>query len=72
MRTEGQSGPKYPQVKVSLVGESGNAFAILGATTKAMKRAGLSKEQVDEYRADATSGNYDHLLATTMRYVEVE
>jgi hypothetical protein len=64
-------GTKYPQVKVRLIGGSGNAFAVLGATIKAMKRAGLSQEQVDEYKKEATAGDYDHLLATTMNFVEV-
>lgn len=63
---------KYPQVKVQLTGEDGNAFAILGAVTKVMKRAGLSREQVDEFRGEATSGDYDHLLQTSMKYVEVQ
>ena len=63
--------PKYPQVKVELVGQDGNAFAIMGRVTKAMRLAGLSKEQIDEYRGEATNGDYDQLLQTTMRFVEV-
>ena len=63
--------PKYPQVDVELVGHNGNAFSIMGRVTLAMRRAGLSKEQIDEYRKEATAGDYDHLLQTTMRYVEV-
>jgi hypothetical protein len=58
-------------VKVKLVGEDGNAFAILGAVSKALKRAG-HKDLVDEFMAEATSGDYNHLLATCMDYVEVE
>ena len=57
-------------VKVNLVGNSGNAFAILGAVSKALKKAGhidLAKEFMEE----ATSGDYNHLLATAMDYVEV-
>jgi hypothetical protein len=62
---------KYPDIKVQLVGRDGNAFAILGAVGKAMRRAGLTKEQIDEYTNEATAGDYDHLLSTTTRYVEV-
>lgn len=62
---------KYPEVKVvKLVGEDGNAFAILGRVVKAMKSAGLSKEVQDAYFAEATSGDYDHLLQTTIRWVK--
>jgi hypothetical protein len=39
---------------------------------KAMKTAGLSKEVQDAYYAEATSGDYDHLLQTTMRWVKVK
>jgi len=64
---------KYPEVKtVKLVGEDGNAFSILARVMKAMKTAGLSKEVIDEYYKDATSGDYDHLLQTTIRWVKVK
>jgi hypothetical protein len=64
---------KYPEVKkVKLVGEDGNAFSILARVMKAMKVAGLSKEVIDEYYKEATSGDYDHLLQTTIRWVKVK
>lgn len=64
---------KYPEVKkVKLIGEDGNAFAILGRVMMAMKRAGLSKEVQDAYYAEATSGDYNHLLATTMKWVKTK
>ena len=64
-------GPKYPQVKVQLTGEDGNAFFIMGRVTKAMRRAGLTPEQIKGYQNEAMSGDYDHLLQVTMQYVEV-
>jgi len=63
---------KYPDVTVKLVGEDGNAFAILGRVTKAMRRAGLDKKTIDEYLTEAKSGDYDNLLAVTMAWVDVE
>lgn len=65
------SHPKYPNVEVVLVGEDGNAFSIIGRTCKAARRAGLSKEQIEEYQQAAMSGDYDHLLRTTMEYFTV-
>lgn len=62
---------KYPQVKVQLIGHDGNAFAIMGAVTRAMKKAGVEKEAIDAYKAEAMSGDYDNLLAVTARTVEV-
>lgn len=64
-------GVKYPQVKVKLVGEDGNAFAILGRVSKAMKKAKLTQEQVDEFTKEATNGSYDQLLGTVTKYVDV-
>jgi len=63
---------KYPNVKVSLVGKSGEAFAILGAVEEAMRRAGVNKADRDRYMDEATAGDYDALLQTTMKWVEVE
>ena len=64
-------GPRFPEVEVELIGEDGNAFAILGKVQKALRRAGVDAEQIAEYKAEATSGDYDHLLAVTMDWVEV-
>jgi hypothetical protein len=63
---------KYPAVKVRLVGEDGNAFAIMGRVVRAMRRAKLPPEAIDEYRRDATSGDYNHLLAVTMATVTTD
>jgi len=63
--------PKYPQVRVTLTGTDGNAFAVLGAVNVALKRAGIDKIERDAFFAEATAGNYDHLLQTAMRWVEV-
>lgn len=60
---------KYPNITVSITTIDGNAFSIMGAVTKAMKRNGVPKEDIDAYFAEATSGNYDHLIQTSMRYV---
>jgi len=64
---------KAPETKpeVKLIGEDGNAFAIIGRVQRALKQAGADKEYIDQYLNEATSGDYDHLLQTTMKYVEV-
>lgn len=64
--------PKYPQVKVKLVGEDGNAFAILGRVTKALRKGGVSREEADAFLHEAMSGDYDHLLGTVMDWVDVD
>ena len=65
---------RAPETKptVKLIGESGNAFAILGKTNKALNQAGADKEYIDKYLAEAMSGDYDNLLAVTTKYVDIE
>lgn len=59
-------------VAVKLIGEDGNAFAIMGAVNKALKRAGL-KAEADAFMAAAMKcKSYDALLALAMETVEVE
>lgn len=64
--------PKFPDVHVQLTGQEGNAFAIMGAVSRALKRAGHSPDIVKEFQDEATSGDYDHLLQTAMAYVDVQ
>jgi hypothetical protein len=61
---------KYPDVHVRLSGEDGNAFSIIGRTRAAMRRAGVSQAEIDAYSNEAASGNYDHVIQTTMAWVE--
>ena len=63
---------KYPEVRVDLFSIDSNAFSIMGAVSKAMRRAGISSEERDAYFKEATSGDYDQLLATTMRWVSID
>ena len=62
---------KYPAVTVTLVGQDGNAFSILGRVAKALAKAGADKEERDSFLDEAMSGDYDHLLATVMSWVTV-
>jgi len=63
---------KYPEVRVKLTGKDGNALAIVGRVKNALLEAGVSKEEADEFVKEALSGDYDHLLQTVMKWVEVE
>ena len=65
-------GPKYPDVVVQLTGEDGNAFAVMGRVKTALRRAGVSQKEVAEYVEESTSGDYDALLRTAMKWVTVE
>ena len=63
--------PKHPNVKVQLTGRDGNAFAIIGTVTQALKRAGVPTKEVKEYQSESMSGDYNNVLATAMRWVDV-
>lgn len=62
---------KYPDIEVELIGHDGNAFAIMGAVTSALRKAGISSDEISKYREEAMSGDYEHLLWVTADWVSV-
>ena len=63
--------PKFPDIRVKIIGEDGNAFSILAAVRRGLKRAEVENTVIDEFVEDATSGDYNHLLKTVTEWVEV-
>lgn len=61
---------KHPEVEVQLTGRDGNAMVIMGTVAAALRRAGHGAE-VDQFMAEAMSGDYDNVIATAMRWVAV-
>ncbi|KKN04830.1 hypothetical protein LCGC14_1093530 [marine sediment metagenome] len=55
---------------VKLVGEDGNAFAIIGKVSTALKKKGLG-DQVKKFQEEAMSGDYDNVLRTAMKYANI-
>jgi menaquinone-dependent protoporphyrinogen IX oxidase len=64
--------PHLIRPTVVLVGRDGNAGAIIGSVSVALRRAGNPAGVVNAFRREATSGDYDHVLQTAMAYAEVE
>ena len=56
--------------RVKLVGTDRNAFAIIARVRKALMRAGLYDE-ADKFVKEATSGDYDNVIRSAMKYVDV-
>lgn len=54
----------------SLIGCDGNAYAIMGHVTRKLRRAGNRSPILDEYRRQATSGDYDELLTCSMMWLD--
>jgi hypothetical protein len=63
--------PLYPQVQVQLDGEDGNAFDIIGRCLKAARRASIGAGPIAAFQVEAMNGDYDHLLATCMKWFDV-
>lgn len=56
--------------RVRLVGEDGNAIAIIGRVGRAARLAGWPLVERVALSAAMTSGDYDHLLHTAATYCE--
>jgi hypothetical protein len=70
--------PRFPQVKVTLSGTDGNAIIVVGKVGKAIDNGLRPTHSYDErvalvkeFRAEALSGDYDYVLQTCMKWVDV-
>ncbi len=61
-----------PRPTVRLTGRDGNAFVVLGACQRQAQRAGWTADQIKAVMDEMMDGDYNHLLATAMRYFDVE
>lgn len=58
------------KVNLKLEGLDGNAFVLLGAFRKQAKREGWTDNEVEAVTADASSGDYSHLLQTLISHTQ--
>ena len=61
--------PTFPDLipaDLDLVGIDGNAFAIIGAVQRALRKAGNTPETIKAVVDAMTDGDYDHLLRVAM------
>jgi hypothetical protein len=68
----GVDAPKYPEIVVALVGEDGNAVAIMGRVANAMRKSGVPQEEINQYLDESMSGDYDNVLRTAIKWVATE
>lgn len=57
---------------IQLSGQDGNAFFIIGRAIKILRNSGYSEEEIQAFEDEATSGDYDNVLQTVMKWFEVE
>lgn len=76
--SKNKSTPLYPNITVELEGKNSNAFVIMGAVERALQRGLREKLSYDEvtkicndYHEESMSGDYDNLIQTAMKYVNV-
>ena len=61
--------PTKPTVK--LTGIDGNAFSIMGEVKRALKKAGRSREEIQEYLRESMAGDYNNLLTVAHKYANI-
>ena len=54
----------------TLVGINGNAYSIMGYVRVAMDNANMTNDDIDAYVKDATSSDYNHLLAVSCEMID--
>jgi len=64
---------REPNVRPVVSGDvDGNAFTVMSAVSKALRKAGADKEYVNEYMKEAMATSYDNLLRVSMEYADFD
>lgn len=61
----------YPEIEVQLTGTDGNAGALMGEVAQALRHHRVDPLDIQEFRVECLSGDYNHLLTTCMKWVTV-
>ena len=54
----------------TLIGINGNAYSIMGYVRNAMDDAKMTNDDIDAYVKDATSSDYNHLVAVSCEMID--
>ena len=57
-------------IEVKIIGADSNVFNLLGICRRALQKA-KRRDLWDEFYTEATSGDYNHALATIAEYFEI-
>jgi hypothetical protein len=58
-------------MRYTLVGVNGNARTIINYVVKAMKEAYFLDEEIEAYKEDATSDDYNHLIDVSLNKIDI-
>jgi len=64
--------PKYPNIKAKLIGQDGNAFAIIATVKQALRKSNVPQSDIDEFVVEAMSGDYNNVIVTALKWVTVK
>jgi hypothetical protein len=64
-------GTKISKPLVKLTGKDGNAYSIMARVRRALQKAGVPVEVLEEYYNESTKGDYNRLLCVAAKYVKV-
>ena len=64
--------PKYPNIKAKLIGQDGNAFAIIATVKQALRKGNAPQSDIDEFVVEAMSGDYNNVIVTALKWVTVK
>ena len=70
-KTKMSEESKNTGLKLKLVGEDGNAWAIIGRGARVLRKNGMG-DKVEAFQTECLSGSYQHLLATCMEWFDCE
>ena len=62
--------PKY-YMEIDLSTIDGNAYAIMGAAQRVLKKAGATPEEISQYLEESMSGDYKNLVETVGKWLVV-
>ncbi len=71
MAQEFVPGTQIVRPKLSNFGTDGNSFALMAQVSSALKRAKIPSEIISAFQKEAMSSDYDHLLMTCGKYVDI-
>lgn len=56
--------------KYTLVGINGNAFSVMGYVVASMKKEGRDEKEIEIYKKEAMSSDYDNLLCVSLDVID--
>jgi hypothetical protein len=65
------SDVKHPEVEVQLSGNDSNAYMIIGLVVEGLRKNRVDKAEIEAFRKEAKSGDYDNVIETAMKWVTV-